>query len=160
MFKPLVALVLAGLAAAFASPAVAQQQPGIMVGRLNCTLAPSIGLIFGSRQRMACRFTLDGTNLSETYVGVIGTIGLDIGITAGGVSAWGVLASTRNLRQGGLVGSYTGASGSIGLGVGVGANLLFGGPGRSIALQPLSLEGTVGINVSLGISNLTLTLAR
>jgi hypothetical protein len=160
MFKPLVALALAGLAAAFGSPAVAQQQPGIMVGRLNCKLAPSIGLIFGSRQRMACRFTLDGTNLSETYVGVIGTIGLDIGITAGGVSAWGVLASTRNLRQGGLVGSYTGASGSIGLGVGVGANLLFGGPGRSIALQPLSLEGTVGVNVSLGISNLTLTLAR
>ena len=55
---------------------------------------------------------------------------------------------------------YVGASGSIGLGVGVGANLLVGGANRSISLQPLSVEGTVGINLSLGISGLTLTLAQ
>ena len=160
MFKRLVALVPVALAAAFVSPAVAQPPPGTSVGTLTCKMAPSIGLIFGSRQRMACRFNPSGGGPPEAYAGVMGTIGLDIGITAGGASVWGVLASTRNLRPGGLVGSYAGASGSIGLGVGVGANLLFGGPGRSIALQPLSLEGTVGINVSLGISNLTLTLAR
>jgi len=160
MFKHLVALGLVGLATAFVSPAVAQQTPGTSVGRLNCTLAPSIGLIFGSRQRMACRYTPDGANWSEAYVGVMGTIGLDIGITAGGVMAWGVLAPAGSIRRGGLAGTYGGASGSIGLGVGVGANLLFGGAGRSVALQPLAVEGTVGINVSLGVSSLTLTLAR
>jgi len=61
---------------------------------------------------------------------------------------------------GGLAGTCIGASGSIGVGVGVGANLLFGGTGRSIALQPLSVEGSVGINLSLGVSGLTLALAQ
>jgi hypothetical protein len=51
-------------------------------------------------------------------------------------------------------------SGAIGVGVGVGANLLFGGTGRSIALQPLSVEGSVGVNLSLGVSKLTLALAQ
>ena len=58
-----------------------------------------------------------------------------------------------------LAGTYIGASGSVGVGVGVGANLLFGGTGRSIALQPLSLEGSVGINLSCGVSGLTLAAA-
>ena len=87
MFKHLVALVIAVLAGAFVSPAIAQQPPGTSVGTLTCKMAPSIGLIFGSRQRMACRFTPNGPNPPEAYVGVMGTIGLDIGITAGGVMA-------------------------------------------------------------------------
>ena len=40
------------------------------------------------------------------------------------------------------------------------ANVLFGGTGRSIQLQPLSVEGSVGINLSLGVSGLTLTAAH
>ena len=94
MFKHLIALVLVALAAAFVSPAVAQQPPGTSVGTLACKMAPSIGLIFGSRQRMACRFTPNGSGPPEEYVGVMGTIGLDVGITAGGVMAWGVFAPT------------------------------------------------------------------
>ena len=158
MFKRLVALVPVALAAASVSPAVAQQQPGTSVGTLTCKMAPSIGLIFGSRQRMACRFNPSGGGPPEAYAGVMGTIGLDIGITAGGVMAWGVLAPTAGPRRGALAGTYVGASGAIG--VGVGANLLFGGTGRSIALQPLSVEGSVGLNLSLGVSSLTLTLAQ
>jgi hypothetical protein len=156
MFKHLVALVLVALAAAFVSPAVAQQPPGANVGTLTCKMAPSIGLIFGSRQRMACRFTPNGPNPPEAYVGVMGTIGLDVGITAGGVMAWGVFAPTAGPKRGALAGTYVGASGAIG----VGANLLFGGTGRSVALQPLSVEGSVGINLSLGVSSLTLALAQ
>jgi Protein of unknown function (DUF992) len=57
MFKRLIAPVLVVLAAMLVSPAVAQQPPGTSVGTLTCKMAPSIGLIFGSRQRMACRFT-------------------------------------------------------------------------------------------------------
>ena len=160
MFKRLVALALVVLAGAFVSPAVAQEPPGTSVGTLTCKMAPSIGLIFGSRQRMACRFAPNGPNPPEAYVGVMGTIGLDIGITAGGVMAWGVFAPTAGPERGALAGNYVGASGAIGVGVGVGANLLFGGTGRSIALQPLSVEGSVGINLSLGVSSLTLTLAQ
>ena len=141
MFKHLIALVLVVLAVTFVSPAVAQQPPGTSVGTLTCKMAPSIGLIFGSRQRMACRFTPNGPNPPEAYVGVMGTIGLDVGITAGGVMAWGVLAPTAGPRRGALAGTYVGASGAIGVGVGVGANLLFGGTGRSIALAATFCRG-------------------
>src|SRR5450631_4140771 len=160
MFKNRIALVLGTLAIAWVSPAAAQAPQGTAAGALTCQLAPSIGLIFGSQQRMACRFQPNGAYPPEAYVGVMNTIGLDIGITAGGVMAWGVFAPTAGPMYGGLAGTYVGASGSIGVGVGVGANLLFGGTGRSIALQPLSVEGSVGVNLSLGVSGLTLALAQ
>ena len=161
MFKNLMALVLLALSATFVSPASAQNAPGgTSVGRLSCRMAPSVGLIFGSRQRMACRFQPSGPFPPQAYAGVMGTLGLDVGITAGGVMAWGVFAPTAGPALGALAGTYVGASGSIGVGVGVGANLLFGGTGRSIVLQPLSVEGSVGVNLSLGVSSLTLTLAQ
>jgi Protein of unknown function (DUF992) len=159
MFKSVIATTL-GLAVVSASSAFAQTPPTTSAGTLTCNLAPSIGLIFGSRQRMACRFVPNGAFPPEAYVGVMGNIGLDIGITAGGVMAWGVLAPTAGPMRGKLAGTYVGASGAVGVGVGVGANLLFGGTGRSIALQPLSVQGTVGINLSLGVSSLTLALAQ
>ena len=143
----------------FHAPLVTAQTPpnGTNVGMLTCKLSPSIGLIIGSRQRMACRYQPNGAFPPENYTGVMGTIGLDIGITAGGALAWGVFAPTAGPMRGGLSGTYVGATGSIGVGVGVGANILFGGSNRTIALQPLSLEGSVAINLSLGASGLTLT---
>jgi hypothetical protein len=159
MLKSLIATMLVGLAVAFSSPASAQT-PTTSAGTLTCKMGPSIGLILGSRQRMACRFVPNGPFPPEAYVGVMGSVGLDIGITAGGVMAWGVLAPTAGPMRGKLAGTYVGASGAVGVGVGVGANLLFGGTGRSIALQPLSVEGSVGINLSLGVSSLTLALAQ
>jgi hypothetical protein len=160
MFQRRITLLLVALAVVCASPAAAQAPQGTSVGVLTCKMAPSIGLIFGSRQRMACRFAPNGPYPPEAYVGVMNTIGLDVGITAGGAMAWGVFAPTAGPMRGGLAGTYVGASGAIGVGVGVGANLLFGGTGRSIALQPLSVEGSVGINLSLGVSGLTLALAQ
>lgn len=160
MFKNSTVLALMALAGALVSPASAQTPTGTNVGALTCRMAPSIGLIFGSRQRMACRFAPNGPYPPESYVGVMNTIGLDVGITAGGVMAWGVLAPSTGPMRGRLAGAYVGASGAIGVGVGVGANALFGGSGRSIALQPLSVEGSVGINLSLGVSGLTLALAQ
>jgi hypothetical protein len=160
MIRNSIVLALIVLAGASVSPASAQSPPGTNVGALTCKMAPSIGLLFGSRQRMACRFAPNGPWPPEAYVGVMNTIGLDIGVTAGGVMAWGVFAPTAGPTRGALTGTYVGASGAIGIGVGVGANLLFGGSGRSIALQPLSVEGSVGINLSLGVSGLTLALAQ
>jgi hypothetical protein len=160
MVRPLIVLVLFAFAAGFVTPAAAQTPPTTSAGVLTCKMAPSIGLIFGSRQRMACLFAPNGPFPPESYVGVMGTIGLDVGITAGGAMAWGVLAPTAGPMRGKLAGNYVGASGAVGVGVGVGANLLFGGSNRSIALQPLSVEGSVGINLSLGVSSLTLALAQ
>ena len=70
--------------------------------------------------------------------------------------AWAVIAPTVGPPRGGLAGSYVGASGSATAGVGVGANVLFGGSGRSFALQPLSLQGQVGLDLTLGVSGLEL----
>ena len=143
---------------AFVSPAPGQAPPGTKVGMLNCALAPSIGFIVGGHQTMTCRFIPDGPYPQEIYVGAINTVGLDIGITAGGALAWAVYAQTAGPLQYALARTYVGATGEIG--VGVGANLLFGGSGRAVTLQPLSVEGSVGLNLALGISGLELRPAQ
>ena len=43
---------------------------------------------------------------------------------------------------------------------GVGANALVGGSNRSVALQPLSVQGQVGLNAAAGIGALELHLAQ
>jgi len=159
MSKYRLAVLLCAISAATltVSPTTAQAPQGTKVGVLGCRLAPSIGLIIGSRQRMSCRFDPSNGGPPDFYTGVMNNIGLDIGITAGGALAWGVIAPTAGPMRGALAGTYVGASGAIGVGVGVGANVLVGGSNRSIALQPLSVEGSVGVNLSLGVSGLTLT---
>ena len=151
------ALMAVTLLLAFGAPSFAQAPQGQKIGSLTCRLSPSIGLIIGSQTRMACRFVPDGPHPAESYAGVLNRLGLDIGISAGGVLAWAVFASTTNPGPGALAGVYAGASGAIGVGVGVGANVLFGGSGNTISLQPVSLQGSVGLNLALGVAGLTLT---
>jgi uncharacterized protein DUF992 len=140
--------------------AAAQQPAGVQAGMLSCNLAPSIGLIVAESQRMSCRFVPNGPYPPQIYDGVMNTVGLELGVTAGGVMAWGVFAPTAGTPAGALAGEYVGASGDVSLGVGVGANVLFGGSNRTIALQPLSVEGEAGLNVSLGVSGLRLAFVR
>jgi len=59
-----------------------------------------------------------------------------------------------------MLGRFVGASGDVAVGVGVGANVLVGGTRRSVSLQPLSVEGQVGVNLALGIAAMTLTPVR
>jgi hypothetical protein len=68
-----------------------------------------------------------------------------------------VLAPTTNLGQGSLAGHYGGATASAAIGVGAGANVLIGGFNKSIALQPVSIEGQNGLNVAAGVVEMTLT---
>jgi hypothetical protein len=146
------------VAAALAMPVPVVAQNGTKVGTLTCRLSPSIGLIIGSHQRMACHFAPNGSSAVEAYSGVMNRIGLDIGITAGGVLAWGVYMSTKTPPlRGGIAGRYAGASGEIGVGLGVGANVLLGGSNNAVSLQPISLEGSIGLNLALGVAGLTLT---
>ena len=67
--------------------------------------------------------------------------------------AWAVLAPTNNPGPGLLAGTYVGATGSASIGVGVGANVLFGGFGNSISLQPLSIEGSKGFNLNPAVDS-------
>jgi hypothetical protein len=156
MFKRPLALTTVGLITAIALQAVAQVPSGTKVGALNCYLAPSVGFVVGSHDPMTCRYTPDGPFAPEFYDGVITTIGLDIGFTTGGEMAWAVIAPTEGPPRGGLAGEYLGVSGSVTGGVGAGANVLIGGSQRSFVLQPLSVEGQTGLDLTLGVSGLAL----
>ena len=75
----------------------------------------------------------------------------------------GVLEQVQRLpvhQPGGLSGDYVGAQGSATFGVGVGGNVLVGGSANSIALQPLSVQGQVGISIAAGLESLELRPGR
>ncbi len=90
---------------------------------LTCRAGASIGLIVGSRQRLGCQFKSD-RGRTQNYTGVLNRVGLDLGVTGGGVMVWAVLASTPTIPPGALTGRFVGASGDVAVGVGVGANPL------------------------------------
>jgi hypothetical protein len=151
-------LILAALAlVALASPADTRAQPAwTQVGVLTCRLNPSIGFIIAGHQSMECTYQPAGPFPPQPYQGAFNTVGLDVGVTAGGILSWTVFAPTTGMPAGALAGEYIGASGDVGLGVGAGANILLGGSGRSFALQPLSVQGSVAVNIAVGVSMLTL----
>ena len=150
-------LATLALAAMLSVPASAQApQSWAQVGSLSCKVNPNIGFIIAGHQPLECLFTPNERTPPQAYDGAINTVGLNVGISAGGVLGWAVFAPTTGIPAGALAGDYVGVSGDIGLGVGAGANALVGGSGRTFALQPLSLQGSVAINVVLGVSSLTL----
>jgi hypothetical protein len=139
------------------APADAQQDR-VQVGSLECALSSSIGLIVGSQKNVNCNFKPnDGP--PEAYTGTMTRIGLDIGVTGGGAIIWAVFTGT-NRYVGMLTGTYVGASAEASVAAGLGANVLVGGSNRSVALQPLSVQGQVGLNIAAGIGSLDLQLVR
>jgi hypothetical protein len=154
--------LLIGAAAAVAALAAAgtanAAEHGVKVGELTCNVASGWGFVFGSSKDLHCTFR--GNNRrADHYVGSISKFGVDVGYTEGGVLVWGVVAPTSDVRKGALEGDYAGASASATVGVGVGANVLLGGLDKSIALQPLSVEGNKGLNVAAGIGSISLKAA-
>jgi hypothetical protein len=158
MQRSLLSLAMLAMAAIFSFPAAAQAPPAwTQVGSLVCKVDPNVGFIFVGHQPMQCTFTPTlAPAAPQYYDGAINTLGIDIGVSAGSVLAWGVFAPTSGIIQGALSGEYVGASGDLGIGVGAGANVLLGGSGRTFALQPLSLQGSLAFNVVLGVSSLKL----
>jgi hypothetical protein len=157
MFRKLVVAIIGhgvvGGVLAFGMPAQAQS---VKTGIMTCNVAGGFGFIFGSSRAVNCTFAPNGV-APQHYIGAISKFGVDIGYVEGAVMAWAVLAPTNNPGPGLLAGTYVGATGSASVGVGVGANVLFGGFGNSVSLQPLSLEGSKGFNVAGGIAEMTLT---
>jgi len=147
------------LGVALSLPAQAQRPAWEQSGTLNCDVSGGIGFVVGSQRQVNCLFTPSYPAPPEQYVGTITKVGLDVGFTAGGQLAWEVLISTTR-RRGVLAGSYAGASAEATVGAGLGANLLVGGNDRSVALQPLSIQGQVGLNVAAGIAEIALQFVR
>jgi len=151
------AVVVAGLLATIAAPAEAQPRR-VQVGQLACSLSSSVGLIVGSQRNVNCVFHSEGAP-DENYTGTLTRVGLDIGVTTGGAILWGVFADT-NRYSGMLAGTYAGASAEASIAAGLGANVLVGGSNRTVALQPLSVQGQVGLNIAAGIGALELHPAQ
>jgi hypothetical protein len=137
----------------------AQQAQRVQIGVLECRGGASVGFIVGSVTNLGCVLRADGMP-EDRYIATIRKVGLDLGITQESALAWGVFAPVARLGPGGLSGDYVGAQGSATLGVGVGGNVLVGGSANSIALQPLSVQGQVGISVAAGLESLELRPGR
>jgi Protein of unknown function (DUF992) len=137
----------------------AQQGQRVQVGVLECRGGASVGFIVGSVTHLGCVLRAEGMP-EDRYIATIRKVGLDLGITQESAIAWGVFAPVARLGPGGLSGDYVGAQGSATLGVGVGGNVLVGGSANSIALQPLSLQGQVGVSIAAGLESLELRPGR
>jgi hypothetical protein len=139
--------------------AQAQQPDRVKVGVLECRGGASVGFIVGSVTHLGCVFRADGMP-EDRYIATIRKVGVDLGITEESALAWGVYAPVARLGAGDLSGNYAGAQGSASVGVGLGGNVLIGGSANSIALQPLSVQGQVGLNVAAGLAALELRPGR
>ncbi len=130
----------------------------VQVGILECRGGASVGFIVGSVTNLGCVLRANG--YEDRYIATIRKVGLDIGITQETALAWAVYAPVARLGAGDLSGDYAGVQGSASVGVGAGGNVLVGGSANSIALQPLSLQGQVGLNVAAGLESLELRPGR
>jgi hypothetical protein len=154
-------LLLAATAMSMLAGSLATAQPiqRVQVGVLECRGGASIGFIVGSVTNLGCVLRVDGMP-EDRYIATIRKVGVDLGITQESALAWGVYATVARLGPGDLSGNYAGAQGSASIGVGVGGNVLVGGSDNSIALQPLSVQGQVGLNVAAGLASLELRPGR
>jgi Protein of unknown function (DUF992) len=159
MSRLLNGIAAAAVALMLVLPAQAQGPARTKVGTLTCDIAGGIGMIIASQKEIQCLYTPAEPGPREVYVGVIRKFGLDIGATSRGQLVWSVFAPTT-ARHAALAGSYVGASAEATLGAGLGANALVGGSNRTIALQPLSLQGQAGLNVAAGVTDLELRPVR
>jgi hypothetical protein len=139
--------VLSG-AASFAQPIT---PPG---GQLKCDVEGGLSYIIGSSRGLDCVYKPDGFP-PEFYKGSINKIGIDIGFQRSGVIVWAVLSPGLTRGPGALTGNYVGLSADVAAGLGAGANALIGG--NKVVLQPLSVSGSIGINLAAGIGDISLT---
>jgi hypothetical protein len=134
----------------------ARAEPAIQAGQLICKGGVGFGLLVISSKGFDCTFTPADGRRPHYYRGRVTNLGVDIGITGPTILMWTVLASTNSLKAGHLEGQYLGAGAEASLGVGAGAKLLIGGFKKSIALQPLSVQGQTGVNIAYGVAGLRL----
>jgi len=153
--------VAAGLLAAVTvsgMPASAQELH-VKAGFLTCHTSSGWGFVFGSSRLLACEYS-SGAGAGEDYTGSITKFGVDIGYLKSAVGIWAVFAPTASLAPGSLAGNYAGVTASAAYGIGGGANVLVGGSGNHIMLQPVSIEGDSGLNVAAGIAAVEIKAGR
>ena len=143
------------IAALVASIASANALPPVRAGILQCQGGQNVGFVVGSVASFECVFQSEGRR-PEPYVATVRRYGVDLGFTERTRLAWAVNAPTGRLGRGELAGNYGGVGANASVGVGFGGNFLVGGPANAYALQPISLQGQTGLNVTAGIADLQL----
>jgi hypothetical protein len=128
---------------------------GVKVGSLTCNVSSGFGFFFSSGKTLKCTYA-PNSGSGEHYTGTFSKYGLDVGFADQSILVWGVVALSSDVRPGALEGEYAGATAGATIGVGLGANVLVGGLDKSIALQPVSLQGSTGLNLSAGVGVITL----
>jgi len=152
MLRHAIGAMAVALTLASVDPAAAQ---GVRAGVLTCDVSGGIGLIIGSQKQVSCVYAPDMPSPQQAYVGSFTRFGLDLGSTGGGVMVWAVFTGTTG-GPGFLAGDYVGATAEATVAAGLGANVLVGGSNRSVALQPVSVQGQVGLNLAVGLGDLSL----
>ncbi|TMJ61273.1 MAG: DUF992 domain-containing protein [Alphaproteobacteria bacterium] len=161
MPRSLMSAAIAAITLVAGSTGAFAQQPmqPVQVGILECRGGASIGFVIGSVTNLGCVLRAEGMP-EDRYVATVRKVGIDLGITQESALAWGVFAPVARLGAGDLSGNYVGAQGSASVGLGLGGNVLVGGSANSIALQPLGVQGQVGLNVAAGLESLELRPGR
>ena len=156
--KKLLATAAAAAFALVGAAGAAQAASSVKVGVLTCDVEPGLGFIIGSDKSLDCWFKPSKGGKTEHYSGSIKKLGLDVGFTVGSKIAWLVFTAEKGGKwtKHALAGTYVGASQEATLGLGIGGNWLIGGSNKSIALQPWSIQGQVGLNLSWTWTALTL----
>jgi len=171
MKKILAAAILAGampLGSTIANAAdlVRQEPPvivhegvrgGVRIGYLHCDIGGGVGYLLGSAKEVDCVFHPSSRyGRPDHYAGYIKKLGVDVGFTTRGGLVWAVFAPTAGYHHGSLAGVYRGVTAEATAGVGVGANVMVGGTEGSVHLQPVSVQGQIGLNVAATGTSMTL----
>ena len=158
MRKAMFAMAVAATGLFALAPQTQAAQSGVRVGTLTCHVQGAWGHLVASNREMNCMYE-PYHRTAERYVGSIQRYGVDVGHVNNATLVWAVVAPTSNVGRTALEGNYGGLSANATVGIGLGANVLVGGLDRSIALQPLSVEGNSGLALAAGVGVMRLRAA-
>jgi len=158
MRKAFLAAAVAATSLFALAPQTQAAQSGVRVGTLTCHVQGAWGHLVASNREMNCMYE-PYHRTAERYVGSIQRYGVDVGHVNNATLVWAVVAPTSNVGRTALEGNYGGLSANATVGIGLGANVLVGGLDRSIALQPLSVEGNSGLALAAGVGVMRLRAA-
>jgi hypothetical protein len=145
-------LALIALATPLAS---ANALPPVRAGILQCQGGQNVGFVVGSVTSLECVFQSEGRR-PEPYIATVHRYGVDLGFTQQTRFTWAVNAPSHRIGRGDLTGNYGGVGANASVGVGFGGNFLVGGSENAYALQPISVQGQTGLNVTAGIADIEL----
>ena len=162
LFKSILAILAMAFALSF-NTVVAENNAGLKLGLLKCSVVPGsrVNLRIRSTADVSCTFNNQG--LLERYNGEAGiALGLDLSFKTEEHMAFAVISATSNTNPGAyaLAGKYVGGQASATVGVGIGAKVLVGAGDQSLSLQPVALESNKGLGASAGVGFLYIEKAN